>query len=110
MIEFGLPPEPSRVSAPQCGHAATARPGMTRDRLKPRVLPSVKQSDWIEATLVTVDVTGVWEGTVSGGGGAGATLPAAHALFDLEQEGPRVTGKFQTKGCHGPKLWSSRRA
>ncbi len=27
----------------------------------------VKQPDWIETTLVTVDVTGVWEGTGPGG-------------------------------------------
>jgi hypothetical protein len=57
----------------------------------------VKQPDWIESTLVTVDVTGVWEGTVSGGTGPspGGDTPA---LLDLEQEGPRVTGKLQLAG------------
>jgi hypothetical protein len=53
----------------------------------------VKQPDWIETTLVTVDVTGVWEGTVGTGGRA--TLPDTRAILDLEQEGPRVTGKLQ---------------
>jgi hypothetical protein len=30
--------------------------------------------DWIEATLVTVDVTGVWQGTVPAGYGPGVGL------------------------------------
>jgi hypothetical protein len=54
----------------------------------------VKQPDWIESTLVTVDVTGVWEGTAPS-----PTLTrggvATRAYFDLEQEGPQVKGKFQ---------------
>jgi hypothetical protein len=36
----------------------------------------VKQPDWIETTLVTVDVTGVWEGTASGGRGRNDSSPA----------------------------------
>jgi hypothetical protein len=57
----------------------------------------VKQPDWIESTLVTVDVTGLWEGTVAGGGDS----PAIRAVLDLEQEGPRVKGKLQTGGATG---------
>jgi hypothetical protein len=54
----------------------------------------VKQPDWIESTLVTVDVTGVWEGTAlsptATGGGT-----AVRAVLDLEQEGPKVKGTLQ---------------
>jgi hypothetical protein len=49
--------------------------------------------DWIEATLVTVDVTGVWQGEISGAG-----LPylgTREVTFDLKQEGPKVTGRFE---------------
>ena len=55
----------------------------------------VKQPDWIESTLVTVDVTGVWEGTALAPLGASGN-PAVRALLDLEQEGPKVKGRFQT--------------
>ena len=61
----------------------------------------VKQPDWIETTLVTVDVTGVWEGTISGWGGTGGSLPATRALLDLDQEGPKVKGKLQTGSATG---------
>jgi hypothetical protein len=37
-------------------------------------------TDWIERTLVTVDVTGVWDGTVR---------------LELQQQGPNVTGYFR---------------
>ena len=51
------------------------------------------KSDWIESTLVTVDVTGTWEGMVfvhlGSGGGPGV---AQRAQLELEQEGPKVTG------------------
>lgn len=59
----------------------------------------VQQPDWIESTLVTVDVTGVWEGGVTGEGGARSVLPSVSALLDLEQEGPKVKGKFQTSNA-----------
>ena len=41
--------------------------------------------DWIEQTLVTVDVSGVWRGTVGT-----ATLELA-----LQQDGPKVTGHLK---------------
>ena len=44
------------------------------------------QKDWIDRTLVTVDVTGVWEGTQMGTGFSwGIEL-------DLKQDGAKVTG------------------
>ena len=53
-----------------------------------------QRADWIQGTLVTVDVTGVWRGraytTVGGGGGA--------MQMSLEQRGPRVTGEYQYRG------------
>ena len=52
------------------------------------------QKDWIDRTLVTVDVTGVWEGTtrpISGtaGGSAGTVM------FVLQQQGAKVTGEMR---------------
>jgi hypothetical protein len=53
----------------------------------------VKQPDWIEATLVP---GGVWQGTVPFGGGPGGEGSGhTSALFDLEQEGPKVKGNLQ---------------
>jgi hypothetical protein len=49
--------------------------------------------DWIEATLVTVDVTGKWSGTASAGGGAAP----AHVELTLAQHGPRVTGFLRVR-------------
>ena len=46
------------------------------------------RTDWIERTLVTVDVTGTWSGSVIGGGGnTSGTLS-----FELEQQGSMVKG------------------
>src|SRR5215468_3622515 len=49
----------------------------------------VRQQDWIDRTLVTVDVTGVWEGTFAGTGGSG------DVRFVLQQQGPKVTGEMK---------------
>ena len=54
------------------------------------------QKDWIDRTLVTVDVTGVWTGR--------AYIP--HAVtgliidlrLELEQEGPKVKGSIRPSG------------
>src|SRR5262245_14040092 len=48
------------------------------------------RSDWIEATLVTANVTGVWSGSCknSGAGGANAIIE-----LTLAQNGPKVTGR-----------------
>ena len=51
--------------------------------------------DWIEQTLVTVDVTGTWQGAVGGTPGAGG----ASYKFVLEQEGPKVKGSVQASGA-----------
>jgi hypothetical protein len=45
--------------------------------------------DWIEQTLVTVDVSGVWRGTVEGDVWVVPTL-----VFTLEQRGAKVTGNL----------------
>jgi hypothetical protein len=47
------------------------------------------RTDWIERTLVTVDVTGTWSGNV-GGAGVSGTL-----WFELEQQGSTVKGFLQ---------------
>ena len=52
------------------------------------------RSDWIERTLVTVDVTGTWYGSVGGAGGmASGTL-----WFELEQQGSTVKGSMSLVG------------
>ena len=48
--------------------------------------------DWIERTLVTVDVTGTWSGTIAAGG------TTAAILIDLKQEGPKVEGSVRWNG------------
>jgi hypothetical protein len=53
----------------------------------------VQQPDWIESTLVTVDVTGLWEGWVAGSPGM-AGVGDQRATLNLEQEGPKVRGRF----------------
>jgi hypothetical protein len=49
--------------------------------------------DWIERTLVTVDVTGVWSGVMARG------VPTSFDItIDLKQEGPKVTGFLKWTG------------
>ena len=50
------------------------------------------KQDWIDRTLVTVDVTGAWYGS-AGQGNHSFTL-----LLDLEQEGSKVKGSARVKG------------
>jgi hypothetical protein len=52
------------------------------------------KQDWIDRTLVTVDVTGLWQGTVKGLGGAGG----GDIRLDLQQKGAIVTGQMQSYG------------
>src|SRR5262245_19708998 len=48
-------------------------------------LGSCAQKDWIDRTLVTENVTGVWDGSFVGG--------CPHRMrLDLQQNGPKVTG------------------
>src|SRR5215471_7845542 len=56
----------------------------------------VKQQDWIDRTLVTVDVTGVWRGTFEWAGGGGSVRGLSSAMeLTLQQSGPKVTGQLQ---------------
>jgi hypothetical protein len=52
------------------------------------------KQDWIDRTLVTVDVTGTWSGTMmtAGSGGAGG---ARDVVFELEQKGSMVKGTMR---------------
>ena len=54
------------------------------------------KSDWIQQTLVTVDVTGTWRGSP---GGPGTNNPGA-LFLDLRQEGATVQG-FIHQGASG---------
>jgi hypothetical protein len=57
----------------------------------------VTRPDWIEATLVTADATGVWEGTVLAPVGVTpGGNPVVRAVLELEQEGPKVKGTLET--------------
>ena len=63
------------------------------------------KSDWIERTLVTVDVTGTWSGTspggaggTSGSGGALAAGVGGTLWFELEQQGSTVKGNARYLG------------
>ena len=57
------------------------------------------RSDWIEGTLVTVDVTGQWTGAWSGGGDA-------HPFeLTLRQTGPKATGAVSLLGW-GAHNWN----
>ena len=49
------------------------------------------RTDWIDRTLVTVDVTGTWYGRSGGGGGV-----LREVFLELKQEGSRVTGSMRT--------------
>jgi hypothetical protein len=51
-----------------------------------------RRPDWIEATLVTVDVSGVWSGDAQGG------MPF---VLELTQQGSKVTGSMHITGYFG---------
>ena len=50
------------------------------------------RTDWIDRTLVTVDVTGTWSGTMMVAGGARS---ARDVVFELEQKGSTVKGTMR---------------
>ena len=54
-----------------------------------------QKADWIERTLVTVDVTGTWRG--SGGNLRG---PQADIEMSLKQRGAKVTGDPRARASH----------
>jgi hypothetical protein len=63
------------------------------------------KTDWIDRTLVTVDVTGTWYGTV--GAPSGGVAGTFELWLDLEQNGQTVKGSSrvtpsQTAGGVGP--------
>jgi hypothetical protein len=61
-------------------------------------LAGCARSDWIESTLVTVDVTGEWVGTNSQAGGiTNLYLSARHA-------GAKVTGQLTTSGWNAAQF------
>jgi hypothetical protein len=49
------------------------------------------KTDWIDRTLVTVDVTGVWRGPMS----QLTTGTGGEARLELQQQGPNVSGHMQ---------------
>jgi len=49
------------------------------------------QKDWIDRTLVTVDVTGVWAGGFTRTSGS-AGQSVGEVVFALQQQGAKVTG------------------
>jgi hypothetical protein len=51
-----------------------------------------QRADWVEGTLVTVDVTGVWKGRVTATSGALLGGGSAEIEMTLTQRGPKVTG------------------
>ena len=54
--------------------------------------------DWIQQTLVTVDVTGVWVGTTGAAEGTSVQL-------ELEQQGAKVKGMLRAAGAATPGPW-----
>jgi hypothetical protein len=62
------------------------------------------RTDWIGRTLVTVDVTGTWSGSV---GGPGNRAMGGTLWFELEQQGSTVKGGMQYVGGVNPLLLPS---
>jgi len=62
----------------------------------------VKQ-DWIDRTLVTVDVTGTWYGTPVGPIATGLGNPGS-IFLDVKQEGGTVQGLLQIEGGNPGQL------
>ena len=60
--------------------------------------PGCAKPDWIQQTLVTADVTGVWVGGISRGGNYGPV----EVQLELEQQGPKVTGYFRALPPYPP--------
>jgi hypothetical protein len=52
--------------------------------------------DWIESTLVTVDVSGIWSGAAAGPPGLDVPF-----VLELIQEGAKVTGSMRITGYFG---------
>jgi hypothetical protein len=52
--------------------------------------------DWIERTLVTVDVTGAWYGKYMSSTGPSASF-GTEMWLDLQQDGPKVKGSVRAR-------------
>jgi len=65
------------------------------------VFGSCARQDWIDRTLVTVDVTGVWEGRFTRTGGQAGAGPGigGDIVFVLQQRGAKVTGVMKFSGA-----------
>ena len=61
------------------------------------------KSDWIDRTLVTVDVTGMWVGTFGRSGVAMGT--GGPIEMSLKQDGAKVTGLARTPGTGLGPSW-----
>jgi hypothetical protein len=59
----------------------------------------VTRPDWIESTLVTADVTGVWRGAVSN---VPSTNVSNRVVMILQQQGGKVTGRLEAVRYSGP--------
>jgi len=59
------------------------------------------KQDWIDRTLVTVDVTGTWHGTTTGPGTSVAESGTQELWLDLEQAGSKVKGTVRFKPDQG---------
>ena len=57
------------------------------------------QKDWIDRTLVTVDVTGTWYGRVAS---AGTASGSPELSFELKQQGSTVKGFVRVTAKGGP--------
>ena len=58
------------------------------------------KQDWIDRTLVTVDVTGTWLGDIEGTAGGSRELS-----LELEQQGSTVKGFIRMTGGGANPLW-----
>ena len=63
------------------------------------------RSDWVQETLVTVDVSGVWRGNVSRAEGA---MDYGSIELTLQPNGPKVTGQVRLSSLLPRELLSSR--
>ena len=69
-------------------------------------LSGCAKPDWIEQTLVTADVTGLWVGSYDRpGGGVGF-----EARLELAQQGGKVSGTFRVVGAAVPAQMGAARS
>ena len=61
------------------------------------------KTDWIDRTLVTVDVTGRWTGQWFGSPGVGG---GGDFIMTLQQTGPKATGNVELTGVADSYNWN----